>query len=548
MKKRLHQLGILAAIVIGLTGLAAGLSPKTDKYFEMIKNLEIFTDLYMELNTNYVDELDPGRLMRTGIDAMVGSLDPYTNYISESDIEGYRFQVEGKYRGIGAEMEKIGDYLVITELYKDQPADQAGLKPGDRILAVDGQDAKGRSREQLEDILRGFPGTTARIQIQRPGESSPSTLTLTRGDVQVPNVPYYAEIEGDVGYVNLTTFTQDAAANVRRAIAELKAENPDLKGIVLDLRWNGGGLLREAVDIVGIFVERGQPVVSTRGNVKEWSKAYQTTVQPLDTEMPVAVLINKRSASASEIVSGALQDLDRAVIIGQRSYGKGLVQNVMDLDYNSKVKITTAKYYIPSQRCIQSVEYENGEPVDIPDERRAKFKTQAGRTVLDGGGIAPDIRLDALTDEGIVKAIVEEEYLLFDYVTEWTLDHPAIDSVESFRFTEFDDFEAYLAQRDFSYVSPAERELRAALEEAKAEGLDVEAEFAALQARIDAIQADELRKHEKELIDMIEKEIAGRYFYKVGTVRMGLRNDAEVAEAVRILNDPAAYQRILSPQ
>ena len=548
MKKRLHQLGILAALVIGLTGLAAGLSPKTDKYFEMIKNLEIFTDLYMELNTNYVDELDPGSLMRTGIDAMVGSLDPYTNYISESDIEGYRFQVEGKYHGIGAKLEKIGDYMVVTELYEDQPADQAGLRPGDRILAVDGQDAKGRTPEQLEDILRGFPGTTARIQIQRPGEDSPSTLTLTRGDVEVPNVPYYAEIEGDVGYVNLTTFTQDAAANVRRAIAELKAENPGLKGVVLDLRWNGGGLLREAVDIVGLFVERGQPVVSTRGNVKEWSKAYQTTVQPLDLEMPVAVLINKRSASASEIVSGALQDLDRAVIIGQRSYGKGLVQNVMDLDYNSKVKITTAKYYIPSQRCIQSVEYENGEPVNIPDGKRAKFKTRAGRTVLDGGGITPDLRLDALTDEGIVRAIVEEEYLLFDYVTEWTLAHASIDSVEAFRFTEFADFERYLAERDFSYVSPAEKELRAALEKAKTEGLDVEAEFAALQTRIDAIQANELQKHKKELIDMIEKEIAGRYFYKVGTVRMGLRNDAEVAEAVRILNDPAAYQKILAPR
>lgn len=548
MKKRLHKLGILAAVLIGLTGLAAGLSPQTDKYFEMIKNLEIFTDLYMELNTHYVDEIDPGRLMRTGIDAMVGSLDPYTNYISESDIEGYRFQVEGKYHGIGAKLEKIGDYMVVTELYEDQPADQAGLKPGDRILAVDGQDAKGRTPEQLEDILRGFPGTTARIQIQRPGESSPSTLTLTRGDIQVPNVPYYAEIEGDVGYVNLTTFTNNAAANVRRAIAEMKEKNPDLKGVVLDLRGNGGGLLREAVDIVGIFVDRNQPVVSTRGNVKEWSKAYATTTQPLDLEIPVAVLINKRSASASEIVSGALQDLDRAVIIGQRSYGKGLVQNVMDLDYNSKVKITTAKYYIPSQRCIQSVEYDNGEPVNIPDEKRAKFKTRGGRTVLDGGGITPDLRLDALTDEGIIKALVEEEYLLFDYVTEWTLKNPAIDSVEAFRFTDFADFEAYLDQRDFSYVSPAERELLTALEKAKAEGLDVEREFAALQAKIDAIQANELQQHEKELIDLIEKEIAGRYYYKVGTVRMGLRNDEEVAEAIRILNDSTGYRAVLLPK
>lgn len=538
---------ILVAAITGLTTVAFTVGPDRDKYFEIMKNIEIFTNLYREVNTSYVDDIDPGQLMRTGLEAMVGSLDPYTNYISESDIEGYRFQVEGKYHGIGAISQQIDDYVTITEIYKDQPADEAGLKPGDQIVAVDGQPARGRSVEELNEIMRGFPGTTMKLTINRPGQQENLMVELTRGEVEVPNVPYYGMVDGDVGYVNLTTFTRDAARNVRKAVAELRRENPGIKGVIVDLRGNGGGLLNEAVDIVNIFVPQDEVVVSTRGKVKEWDRSYKTQGSPLDTEIPVAVLINKRSASASEIVSGALQDLDRAVVIGQRSYGKGLVQNVMEVGYNARVKITTAKYYIPSQRCIQSVEYQNGEPVDIPDAQRGRFRTRAGRTVLDGGGVTPDISLDLAADEGIVKALVDN-HLIFKYVTDWSLRHPTIDSVADFRFTDFADFERFLKQSDFTYNSESEELLLQAMEEAKEEGVDIAGDLAAVQQRINAAQASELQRHREELIDMIEKEIAGRYFYERGRVQMGLRNDQEIREAVSILNDQKKYKTILQPR
>ncbi len=541
MKFIVRSLLLLSLVVLTL---ASTLSPVKDKYFEISKNLQIFAGLYKELNTYYVDDLDPGRLMRTGIDAMVGSLDPYTNYISESDIEGYRFQVEGQYSGIGASSERIGDYVTIVDLYQDQPADKAGLKIGDRILSINGLDAKGKTVEEVNALLKGTPNTTVVFEVQRPGTKKPIDITLTRGEVEVPNVPYYGLIEGDMGYVALTTFTRDAARNVRRAVSEMKAEYPQLKGIVLDLRNNGGGLLNEAVDIVNIFIPKNEVVVSTRGKVKERDRTYTTTNNALDLDIPVAVLINKRSASASEIVSGALQDLDRAVLIGQRSYGKGLVQNVLDIGFNSRVKITTAKYYIPSQRCIQSVEYEDGEPLDIPDDQRAKFKTRAGRTVLDGGGVAPDIRVEKASDEGVIKALVDE-FILFDYVTEWTLDHPTIDSVASFKFNDWPNFMQYLEERAFSYESESEKLLLRALEQSREEGLTVDKEIAQLSAKIDATQRNVIEEARDELIDLIEKEIAARYYYKVGATRMGLRNDQEIKEAIKILSDRGGYEKIL---
>lgn len=533
----------LLLLLVGLS-VASTISPFKDKYFEISKNLQIFASLYKELNTFYVDDLDPGRLMRTGIDAMVGSLDPYTNYISESDIEGYRFQVEGQYSGIGATSKVIGEYVTIIDLYRDQPADRAGLKIGDRILSINSLDARGKSVEEVNAVLQGTPDTRVTFRVERPGSKKPVEIALTRGEVEVPNVPYYGLIEGDVGYVVLTTFTRDAARNIRRAVSEMKAEYPQLKGILLDLRNNGGGLLNEAVDIVNIFVPKNEVVVSTRGKVKERDRVYRTSNNALDTEIPVAVLINKRSASASEIVSGALQDLDRAVLIGQRSYGKGLVQNVMDVGFNARVKITTAKYYIPSNRCIQSVEYANGEPLNIPDDQRAKFKTRAGRTVLDGGGVAPDIRIEKVTDQGVVKALIDE-FILFDYVTEWALAHPAIDSVTNFRFTDWSDFLAYLDKREFTYESASEKLLLEALEKSKEEGLNVDKEIRALRAKIDATQQNVIEESREELIDILEKDIAARYYYAEGSTRMGLRNDEEIAEAIRILNNPQEYAKIL---
>ncbi|MEL6276185.1 MAG: S41 family peptidase, partial [Bacteroidota bacterium] len=478
--------GALAAFLV-FTTIAATLLPNNDKFFEIMKAIEIYTNVYKEVNTYYVDEIEPSQLMKTGLDAMVSSLDPYTNFFSEATVESARLRQQGQYEGIGAEIEFIKGKATLMQLFRDQPADQAGLMVGDRILAVDGQDAIDKNSDQLEEIMRGFPGTTMDLRIERPGKGE-MNIALTRGKVERPNVPYYGMLEGGVGYIALTTFTQQAAKNVRDAVLDLRAKNPDLKGIVLDLRSNGGGLLNEAVDIVNIFLPKGEVIVTTRGKVKEWDRSYKTTGNPVDLDLPVTVLINGKSASASEIVSGALQDYDRGVLIGQRSYGKGLVQNVMETGYNSRVKITTAKYYIPSQRCIQSVRYENGEPVDIPDGERGVFKTKAGREVLDGGGVSPDIKLEVLGGGPVTKGLLEE-FIIFDYVNQWVQKHPTIDSVANFRFTDWDDFTSFLSQSDYTFTSKAEQLLEKASEKAEEEGYDISTQLSAIQATIDREQA-----------------------------------------------------------
>ena len=528
---------------LGLT--AATLAPVNDKFFEIMKAIEVYTNVYKEVNTYYVDEIEPNKLMRTGIEAMVESLDPYTNYISETDVETARLRQSGQYQGIGAEIEYIDGLPTILTLYNDQPADEAGLKTGDRLLQVDGRETAQYNREQLEEIMRGFPGTVMKLTVERPGTDATLNLDLVRGDVDIPNVPYSGMLEQNVGYVALTTFTQDAAFNVRDAVSKLRAAHPDMTGVVLDLRGNGGGLLNEAVDIVNIFVPKDELIVSTKGKVRDWDRTYKTKGNPLDTELPVAVLINHRSASASEIVSGALQDLDRGVLIGQRSYGKGLVQNIMETGYGSRVKITTAKYYIPSQRCIQAIEYRDGKPYDVPDDQRAEFKTRAGRTVLDGGGVAPDIEVDVLGKNNVAQGLLED-YIIFDFVNEWVTTHPTIDSVADFHFTEWDKFESFLNRADFNFTSKAEELLESAAVRAKEEGYDISAELASIQQKVDREQATAIEGLKQEITGIIEKEIAGRYYYQRGQVQMGLRNDKEVQEAIAVLNDKARYQQLLS--
>lgn len=524
---------------------AATISPVNDKFFEIMKAIEVYTNVYKEVNTYYVDDIEPNKLMRTGIEAMVGSLDPYTNYISETDVELARLRQSGKYQGIGADIEYIDGQPTIMTLFQDQPADKAGLKTGDRLLMVDGRETAGYNREQLEEIMRGFPGTTMELTIERPGGGQKS-LELLRGDVSIPNVPYSGMLAQDVGYVALTTFTQQAGKNVRDAVAKLRAQNPELKGVVLDLRDNGGGLLNEAVDIVNIFVPKDELIVTTKGKVREWDRSYKTKGNPLDLELPVAVLINGSSASASEIVSGSLQDLDRGVLIGQRSYGKGLVQNIMETGYGSRVKITTAKYYIPSQRCIQALEYRDGKPFDIPDSERAVFKTRSGREVLDGGGVAPDIKLPILGGKAITKGLLEE-HVIFDFVNEWVTKHPTIDSVADFRFQDWDKFVGFLQRGDYEYTSKAEKALAKAKEQAEEEGFDISAQLAAIEATVEQKQLATIQDYKAEIINIIEKEIAGRYYYQRGQVQMGLRNDKEVQEAIAVLNDPARYAELLKP-
>ncbi len=536
--------GLIAALAF-IVFTAATVSPVNDKFFEIMKAIEVYTNVYKEVNTYYVDEIEPNKLMRTGIEAMVSSLDPYTNYISETDVELARLRQSGKYQGIGADIEYIEGLPTIMVLFKDQPADKAGLKTGDRLLEIDGRETVGYNREQLEEIMRGFPGTTMKLIVERSG-SGKKNLELLRGDVSIPNVPYSGMLANNVGYVALTTFTRQASKNVRDAISKLRADNPEMKGVVLDLRNNGGGLLNEAVDIVNIFVPKDELIVTTKGKVREWDRSYKTNGNPLDLELPVAVLINNKSASASEIVSGSLQDLDRGVLIGQRSYGKGLVQNIMETGYGSRVKITIAKYYIPSLRCIQALEYRDGKPFDIPDSERAVFKTRSGREVLDGGGVAPDINLPVLGGKAITKGLLEE-HVIFDFVNEWVTSHVTIDSVSEFRFQDWDKFLGFLQRGDYEYTSKAEKAIEKAIEVIKEEGYDISAALEAIQAQVDTEQLAAIQSYKAEIINIIEKEIAGRYYYQRGEVQMGLRNDKEVQEAIAILNDPVRYAKILKP-
>ncbi|MFN7266804.1 MAG: S41 family peptidase [Bacteroidota bacterium] len=519
--------------------------PAQSKYFDIAKNLEIFANAYREVNHSYVDQLDPNQLMRRGLDAMLTGLDPFTNYISETDVEGWRIQSDGQYNGVGASGKRMGDYVVVTEIIENSPAHKSGLKVGDVLLSIEGQSAKNRTEQEVQQFLRGYPGTKASIMVQRPGESKEVKITLERGEVIIPNVPHSGLVAENIGYINLTTFTQNAGGNVAEALIRLKEKNPGLKGVILDLRENGGGLLNEAIDLVNVFVPKGELVASTKGKVPEWDISLRTQGPPVDKDIPVVVLVNRHSASASEVTSGALQDLDRAVVMGQLTYGKGLVQNTKDVGYNAKIKLTTAKYYIPSGRCIQAVRYKDGVPVDIPESERAVFKTRNGRTVLDGGGVKPDVALPVDTAEGIVRALLEQD-VIFDFATEYTLKHPKIDSIEIFEFTEFDEFVQYVPKHKFQYRTKSEIKLEELKALAEKEHLPLDADLEALERKIQSAKKEELTRYKDRILHEIEQEIVGRYYFQRGKVRKNLVNDPEVKEAVRLLNDRPRYNAILA--
>lgn len=535
-----------ALALLAIMGMAT-ISSDHNRYFEISKNIEIYTNLYKEINTSYVDDLDPARLMRTGVDAMLGSLDPYTNYISETEIESFRYITDGKYNGIGAQIRKIGDYVTITESFEDCPAQKAGLKVGDLLLEIDGQSTEGRSSDDVMNILKGFPGTEVELTIRRPGETKPQKITMTRDEVVVPNVPYIGLISDNIGYFALTTFTRDAGRNVAKALEVLKEENPGLKGIVFDLRGNGGGLLTEAVNVSNVFIPKGELVVTTKGKVIDWDRSFKTLNKSVDEEIPLVVLIDKNTASASEIVSGVIQDLDRGVLVGQRSYGKGLVQNTRDVGYNSKVKLTTAKYYIPSGRCIQGVEYEDGRPKDIPDSQRAEFKTRAGRKVFDGGGVSPDFKMKPAKDEEVVASL-EDKFVIFDFATQYVIDHPAIAGAKEFEFTDFDKFVEFVKSNNFDYDSRTQKALKELREQADKDKLTEEfsEELKSLETKILAAKTEDLEDNKNEIVNLIEKEIAKRYYFQTGKIEVGLKNDPEIKEAITILNDPARYKTFLS--
>lgn len=523
-----------------------------DNYFELSKNLDVFSNLYKQIDLNYVDEIKPGDLMKTGIDAMLETLDPYTVYIPESEIEDYRFMTTGQYGGIGALIHKQDDQAVISEPYLGSPADKAGLKAGDRIIAVNGKSTSGKSVSDISTILKGQPGTEVTLSIQRPGTPQPFDKNVVRENIKVDNIPYYGMLEGNIGYVRLSGFTQDAGNEVRKAFEELKAGNT-MKGFVLDLRGNGGGLLHEAVNICNLFVDKDQVIVKTKGKIPQSNNTYKTQFAPIDKEIPLVVLIDSKSASASEIVAGALQDLDRAVVVGQRSYGKGLVQNVLPLSYNAQVKITVAKYYIPSGRCIQAIDYshkdEDGIFRKIPDSLISEFKTNKGRKVYDGGGVDPDITIEPTKYSLLTNNLIRDFYI-FDYATLFSQQHDSIAPPADFRVSNeiFSGFRQYLSEKKFDYTSKSELDIKSLKESAIKEKFpdEIQLEINSLQTLIETHKKENIAEFQDEISGLLKSEIVVRYYYQKGRIISGLSEDPDILKAREVLLDQKLLTSVLN--
>lgn len=544
----MKRIFLALAGLIGIFSISA-INFNNDKLFEIIKNIEIFTNIYHELNAHYVDDLDPNQLMRTGVDAMMNSLDPYTVFYSESQVESYRISTEGKYSGLGARSTAVDGYVTITELYENGPAHKSGLKVGDQITGVNGKSAEGKSYDEVMQIIRGFPGTDVNLTVKIPGKSTERNINLTREEVGIPNVPYSGFVSDEIGYAVLTTFTRNAGKNIARALRKMQDQNPDMGGLIIDLRGNGGGLMSEAIDILGIFLPKGSMVVSTKGKVKERDRFYSTKRTPIDEELPIVVLTNGSSASASEIVSGAIQDYDRGIVMGQRTYGKGLVQNHREVGYNSRIKVTTAKYYIPSGRCIQSREYADGEPKIIPDEERAVFYTKNKRPVLDGGGVAPDVEIAPPADPPIVQAL-KREHLLFKYVTEYMSKSALPDTISDLKFEDYDGLLSFLQSKSFDYVTASEKKFEELQNTAEEEGY-IDGITENLQLILDKIKEekkDDIEQYKSPIISLIEEDLAQRLFFQKGKAQQRLKNDPEIKEAIALLNDRDRYQSFLQPE
>lgn len=551
MKVFLKKIKLL--FIAGLIGGYAILSYSfVDSYFEVSKNLDIFATLFRELNIYYVDETNPGDLMKKGIDDMLESLDPYTNYIPESEIEDYRYMTTGQYGGIGALIRQDGDYVVISEPYEGFPAQKSDLRAGDKILRINDTDAKGKKTEDISKFLKGQPSSVIKIVIEREGEKKPIEKIINREEIKIKSVSYSGMLSPNIGYIKLTGFTENAANEVKEALVELK-KNPELKSLVFDLRGNPGGLLKEAVDIVNLFEGKGTDIVSTRGKVKDWDKVHKGLNSPVDTETPITILIDRGSASASEIVSGALQDLDRGVVIGQRSYGKGLVQQTRPLSYNAQLKVTVAKYYTPSGRCIQALDYshrnDDGSVSKVPDSLISAFKTRNGRIVYDGGGIAPDINTETQKYSSILTSLVTKN-LVFNYATKYRTSHASIIAAKDFKLTdaEYDDFIVFLNGKDYDYTTKTEKTLDELKENAKDDkAIDaIKAAIDALKIKVMHNKKEDLIKYKPEIKQFLEEEIASRYYFQNGRMEASLKDDIDLKEALSVLNDPERYKKILT--
>ncbi len=518
-------------------------------HFEMVKNMELMDQIYEHLEKYYVDEPQVGHLSKISIDAMLKELDPYTVYYHESNMEDYRMMTTGQYGGIGSLIRKIGDYIYIAEPYEGNPAEKAGLVAGDKILSIDGKNMVGKNSDDVSSSLKGPKGTTIKVEVEREGLGK-KTISVTRDEIKLADVPYSGMLNDHIGYIKLNSFTQTASQEVKTAFTDLKTKG--MTELVFDLRGNGGGLLIEAVRIVNMFVKKDQTVVTTKGKVTDENRTYLTQEAPMDLEIPLTVLIDDGSASASEIVSGSLQDLDRAVIIGQTSYGKGLVQRTYDLKYGSKMKLTIAKYYTPSGRCVQRLEYydkgEDEKPKEIADSLLKIFKTTNGRDVIDGRGIEPDVKIEQ-KDFSRLTSMVYGNNLVFNYATKYHSTHPNIAPAGEFKLTdeEFNDFKNFVIKDTFTYSTASEERLEKMKEIAIKEGYfeDSKAEYEALLKKVTPSKERDLDKFKEEIKMLLENEIISRYYYQKGRAIDAFRNDLFVNKAKEILKNKKEYNTIL---
>ncbi|MEA1897555.1 MAG: S41 family peptidase, partial [Bacteroidota bacterium] len=532
---KVTALGIMLIIIsVGL------LSFSESRDFKLVKNLEVFSNLFRELNYYYVDSTDPEKLIQTGINAMLKTLDPYTVYISEEDLDDFKFTTTGHYGGVGSLIRKKDDYVLITDIYQGFPADKSGLKTGDLIMSVDGISIKGMSSSEVSGLLKGLPGSTVEISVSRYGNEETVSFTLERKEINVPNVPYYGLVGGGVGYIRLSNFRTGSGKEVRKALSDLK-NNYGAEAIILDLRGNPGGLLTEAVSVSNLFVPRGEEIVSTRGKVEEYYHSYQAPNQPVAEKMPLAVLVDRGSASAAEIVAGSLQDLDRGIIVGGRTYGKGLVQTTRPLGYNNQLKVTTAKYYIPSGRCIQAVDYSNrnedGSVGHVPDSLISMFKTRNGRVVYDGGGILPDVEV-VPANAGLITINLYTQDLFFDYSTKFASENPEILPASDFEFSEenFLAFCNFVIEKDFHYEIQSNAAYESLVKAARKDNLyeNNKEAFLHLKTLLKHDLKTCLKDHKEEIIQFLTSEIAGRYYYQAGGIESSLKWDKDIVAAKKV--------------
>ncbi len=539
-------------IIVGLLLISAFSFSFVEDLFQVSKNLAIFSAVYKQLSINYVDEVNSAEVMKTGIDAMLEELDPYTEYIPESDIEDYKLKyVSTQYGGIGATISNREGKVIVAEPYEGFPAQKAGLRAGDELLEINGIKLNNKNSEQVSSMLKGSKGTSVKLLVQRPGLAKPKEINIIREEIRQANVPYYGMLDNNIGYIKLDKFLENSAKEVRDALFELRKNN--LNGLVLDLRFNGGGILQEAVKIVNLFVEKDVTVVIQKGRNSEKTISYKTFNNSEEPNLPLVILINSRSASASEIVAGSLQDLDRAVVIGQRSFGKGLVQQTFNLPYNSLVKVTVAKYYTPSGRCIQALDYthrdQEGMVLKVADSLITEYKTKTGRSVYDGSGIYPDVFVKPLKYSLITQALASK-YHIFDYATQYRLEHESIPDPNNFKLSEaeYNKFIAFLSQRDYSYNTRTERLLNDLRDEAERENkyADIKQEMDAMKQKVNQGKKNDLILYKEEISRVLESEIVSRYYFEKGRLKQNFKYDNELNESLKIISNKSVLASILS--